>query len=233
MKFIFDVKFERISHPFSLGSTGSWVCAKGFLKRWEESDLISDTNTSPLCSGIPLWLQMPRMCGTNPKDLARFPPHLPSALNPLLGPLCWKFLPLHTAPMAFFFLPALCPVAPDLRPVPVCLWLIVSPSLSLLCLPPAAYTLIILRVASCPGADFNFCCTSPVPVLGFYNLPSSCSFAPLQQRSWPWPWNVEACWVTCFQCWTHRDKVVYKMLSDYQVTQPILHCNINNNSANK
>lgn len=29
---------------------------------------------------VPLWLQMPRMCGTNPQDLVCFPPHLPSAL---------------------------------------------------------------------------------------------------------------------------------------------------------
>lgn len=163
-------------------------CAKGFLTRRGESDLISDTNASPPASGVPLWLQMPRMCGTNPEDLVRFPPplHLPSALNPPSVSAALKVLAFADTELPrhfiFFFNPALCPVAADLRPVPVCLWLIASPSLSLLCLPPAASTLIILCVSSRPGGDFNFCRTSPFPVLVFCNLPSSSSWAEVQSH---------------------------------------------------
>lgn len=85
---------------------------------------------SLLAAGIPLWLQMPRMCGTNPQDLVRFPPHLLPALTPppsrivfLLPRVCCSCL-----------LSLICPVAPALRPVHVCLSVITSPSL--LCLPP-------------------------------------------------------------------------------------------------
>lgn len=57
---------------------------------------------SLLAAGIPLWLQMPRMCGTNPQDLVRFPPHLLPALthppfpNCLLAPSSLLFLPSFT-----------------------------------------------------------------------------------------------------------------------------------------
>lgn len=154
---------------------------------------------------------MPRMCGTNPKDLVCFPPHLPSALNPLLCPLCWKFLPLHTAPLALFFSPLSSSSWSSAVLVP--LWLIASPSLSLLCLPPAAYTLII---PSHPGGDFNFCCTSPFPVLVFYNLLSSCACTKVHLHlcSKGHDLDLGRAAVTCFQCWTQGDQVVYKMLSD-------------------
>lgn len=73
MKCIFLVTFELIGTVLAQ-EVQKVECAKGFLTRRGESDLISDTNASPPASGVPLWLQMPRMCGTNPKDLVRFPP---------------------------------------------------------------------------------------------------------------------------------------------------------------
>lgn len=162
--------------------------------------------------------------------------HLPSALNPLLCPAYCAESSCLCKQLPWLFFSALCPAAPDLQPVPVCFWLIASPSLSL-CLPPAAYTLIILLVSSHPGGDFNFCRTSPFPVLVFYNLYSS-SFSPLQQRSWPCPWKSSA--VT----WRHAELLAFsaehpvtrfftRCYLMYQVTQPIIHSNINNSNATK
>lgn len=97
---------------------------------------------------------------------------LSSALNPLLCPLCWKKVLVFAHSSQGPFLSTLCPVAPDLWPVPVCLAdcepllvLVVSASRC----PHTDYPPLLSRRAS----DF-FCCTSLFSVIVFCN-PPSCS----------------------------------------------------------
>ena len=88
--------------------------------RQEESDLISECKCHPRYQPrVPPWLRMPRMCGTNPEDLVRFPPlTFPSAwdsspsislfyaaapvLPPVLNLVSSHHVHIQLPPMTFF-----------------------------------------------------------------------------------------------------------------------------------
>lgn len=103
---------------------------------------------------------MPRMCGTNPKDLVCFPPSPSLGFKPPSVSTVLKVLAFaHSSP------------GPDLQPV--CLWLIASPSSSLLCLPTHWLSPPILLETLISAALLHFLfsssiiCSSPPLVLKF------------------------------------------------------------------
>lgn len=76
-----DSLMKVLCRPFVGASlfTFTWGRRTGSSEKWqEESDLISKCKCRPF-NRVPVWLQMPRMCGTNPQHLVCFRPHLPSA----------------------------------------------------------------------------------------------------------------------------------------------------------
>lgn len=132
----------------------SWVqeveCAKAFLKGREEIRLNQRYKHLR-------WPQVCR-CGCACQECVGLIPRIWYAFPLTFCVHCAEGSCLCTQlPALFLFFNPLSSSSWSL-PVPVCLWLIASPSMPLLCLPPTACAPIILRVSSRPGGDFNSCC---------------------------------------------------------------------------